>query len=477
MGARARAIAIGGLAVGLYLSTLSRWYSADSLKFANAVDSSNPADRLDVYHLFLHPLGWLWVELWRFGGWTGPSIQPLQVLNALAGGIAIALVAAIAMRTSGSTRAGTLAALGCTVSGGMWVFATEAEDVTLGLCAHLAVLRLILQLEAGGPRRLASSCWLGVALALATLTYINCAMLLAVAALAHWQGRTARPRWLRSFVATCAAFAAVVVAAMVIAGVVALPTSGSSYGTLSRETIPRGLYAFLRTLVLFPQLGINDSTATFLRGASTGQRAALITTYAVTAVVVVTALRALRRMSPLHPLHQRLLLWVTLFASFAFWWVPSDLEFWLPVTVAWWIAIALVVAHRAIDPRAAATLVVALLLLNGLGLIRQHRKAEANAPLQAALHLGQALRPGDVVIASPVMDEFLTQFVRRGNLRSTANQLDGIIARAKARMGAEKGRLFVAGFDLSAAERPDRHQRLVSNARGYSVWELLPNSP
>lgn len=187
-------------AATLYLATLSRWYSADSLWFALALDSPDPNERIDPYHLLLHPLSWLWVELWRAFGWTGFSIHALQALNALAGAVCVALVCSIAARASGSRAAAALVAAGCAVSGGLWLLSTEAEDVTLGMAAHLAAARWILGLQPGGDARAWTSWALGAAIGAATLSYASCALLLGVAVLAHWQGRNSRPTWLRSLV-------------------------------------------------------------------------------------------------------------------------------------------------------------------------------------------------------------------------------------------------------------------------------------
>ena len=55
--ARHTALLIGILAFLLYLATLSRDYSADSLLFAIAVESGRWQDLVDPYHVLLHPLG------------------------------------------------------------------------------------------------------------------------------------------------------------------------------------------------------------------------------------------------------------------------------------------------------------------------------------------------------------------------------------------------------------------------------------
>jgi hypothetical protein len=65
-------------------------------------------------------------------------------------------------------------------------------------------------------------------------------------------------------------------------------------------------------------------------------------------------------------------LWVVLHAAFAFYWVPSDMSFWLPATVAWWLLVALLIATRTIPPPVAVAAIVVLLLANAFGLILPH---------------------------------------------------------------------------------------------------------
>jgi len=104
----------------------------------------------------------------------------------------------------------------------------------------------------------------GVAIAV-TLSYSTGALLLPVAAVVVWQGRGANPSWRRTMAGLCSSFAlALLPAAIVVAllqgrdnwgGLSEMYLGGDRYGVLRWNNIPRGLYAALRMLVLFPGLG------------------------------------------------------------------------------------------------------------------------------------------------------------------------------------------------------------------------------
>jgi hypothetical protein len=69
-----------------------------------------------------------------------------------------------------------LVAAGATVSGGLWLLSTEAEDVTLGLAAHLAVARSLIMLAPGGHAGAQASWRLGAMIGGATLAYASNAL-------------------------------------------------------------------------------------------------------------------------------------------------------------------------------------------------------------------------------------------------------------------------------------------------------------
>jgi hypothetical protein len=478
-------VVAGVSAATLYLTTLSRWYSADSLWFAVALDSANPEEFIRPKHLLLHPLCWLWVELWRALGWSGFSIHPLQTLNALAGALCVALVCSIATRASGSRAAAALVAAGCAVSGGLWLLSTEAEDVTLGMVAHLAAARWILGLPSGGNARAWPSWALGAAIGAAALAYASNALLLGVAVLAHWQGRHTRPTWLRSLAWMCAGFVCLAAPIPYIALGIGVSHADRSllawhffgeqhYGSISLSTLPRGLYAFLRMLVLYPGIGINDRTTQFLARAAATQRTTFAVLYVVAAAVIVLPLVAAWRQRHIaSPSFHRLLLWAALFGAFAFWWVPSDLEFWLPVALAWWIVLALVIAHDRARQYGVAMLTAGLLLANGFGLILPHRDATRNEPLQIALRLDREINQDDRIIARASVHLFLRYFGGRDSVRvETRQQLEAAVDALHQGPTPATARLFVAGLDLDGGQRNRWHARPVFEDLDAVVWQL-----
>lgn len=479
---RTLSLVAGTGAAVLYLATLSRWYSADSLWFALTINSADPDSQIDVYHLLLHPLGALWVRLWRMVGWDGLSIHALQALNALAGAGCVALVASIAARISKSTATVAVIAAGCAVSGGLWLLSTEAEDVTLGLVAHLAAVRLLLFWPAGGQANALASWGLGAAVGFAALMYANSALLMGVAILVHWQGRRAQRDWLRSFAAVSFGFVCLTLpVTFILASRMANASDASAimdhilggdmYGRISPTALPRGFYAFLRMLLLYPALGMNDQTTHFLSAASTGARLLFATVYvAVTIVAAAPVVFLWRSRHRQRELLQRIVVWAALFSAFVLWWVASDLEFWLPVGVAWWIALTIAIADTPARQYAGALLAGALLLTNGLGLILPHTRAERNQPLQIALRLAPELAPGDRVIASDDVHLFLRYFTGHRSIRISRCQL---VKEVTAQTSSTRtGRLFLAGFALDQVERDRWHARAVFNDVDLPVWQL-----
>jgi len=394
-GLPAALLALGALV--LYLATLSRQPSADGLAYVWATDHGDWSNRVDPYHVFLHPLMWAWARLWEACGWRGGALLPLQILNAAGGALSVALLYAIVARLGRSRRAAALAAAGCAVSGGLWLMSTEPEGVALPLPVHLALLALLLRLEPGEPRRPARAFGLGLALGLATLAYLTFALLLPLALLVLWQGRE------RPIAPTAALIAGfllpVVPAALSVAAFHASIADFAEfyrgyagderYGVPAFDSLPRGLYAFLRMLVLYPGLGINDRTLRFLADADGVQRAAWAATYAAVALVAAAppwlAWRHRREWDPL--LRQRLGLWLALYAGFAFYWVPSDLEFWLPVGIGWFLLAGLLLARGHLSPWLASAAVLLLLVLNARNLILPHRREPLPQPGRVELSL------------------------------------------------------------------------------------------
>ncbi len=500
------------LALGLYLATLSRNWTADSLLYALDIESGEVARMVDPYHLLLHPLGWAFYRLWRWAGWSGGALLPSQVLNALGGAACVGLVYGVARHLTGSARAAALAAAGMAVSGGLWLLSVEAEFVTIPLAAHLAVLWGALAAPAHRARRPAYALGLGLGVVLSALTYLTGVLLLGVAA----AGLLLRMEWPRPVRLRQAAIAAgtvlVVTAAGLLCGILwsrgALAQwpgrllGGGVYGQLSWTSLPRGAYAFLRSLALYPNLAMNDSTRAFLASAAAPQRALFVLYYlAVLAVAMAPPVLAWRWRHVLWAEHRRELAvlgtWVALFGAFAVYWVPGDVSFWVPLLAAWWLLAALVMVPRLKHGRVSmATAVLLLLAANGLLAMAPRRDLGRNVRYTLAQELAGHTAPADLILLGDgdgLEALYAVYFGRRqvvslplegADLPAVGQWFGGAVRRVRQR----GGRILAAGYPRSrepgleqlcasaarALDRPCPRLLEAWQLRGDSVWELCP---
>jgi hypothetical protein len=394
---------VGAAACLLYLATLSNHYTGDSIDYALVIEGGDPTLLLDPYHPLLHPAGLLFYRLWQLAGWTGRALLPLEVLNALAGGLCAGLLTSIAGVLSGSSGLAALAGLGFAVSGGMWMLSVEAEFVTVPLALALAVLWLVLCAPPSVADRGRHPVILGLATAAAIAGYASSALLIPVV-LVGLLADTRREPALR--LRRCGVYLAAVLLLFVPAylGFLAAWTGGhwseapayffgsDLYGRFVPFSILHGIYAFLRGVALYPNLSLEGATREFLAQASQVGRLLFAGYYGgVLLVVCVPIWLAWRQRRRLWPGRRRPLLvlgtWSVLFAAFGFYWVPGDQSFWLPVLAAWWLLVALALAATEVTGRrlAAAFACVAVLATgNALFEIAPRHDVRRNAAYQAA---------------------------------------------------------------------------------------------
>lgn len=398
---------IVSLSLSIYLLTLSRHYTADSLLYALDIENGSLQDLVDPTHLALHPIGWIWYQLWKGLGWSNGSILPLGALNALAGAICIGLVLVIALRLSDSLITSLLSAIGFAVSGATWLLSVEAEFVTVPLVSNLLVLYLLIGSSESVRKSRHYSTALGIVTAIAILMYANNVFLILVVGCVLWF-RTGPP--IRRQIATIVSYIRPVIFLAVPALAVGLWlwTNGDwsmlsqfresdSYGRFSWFNIPQGIYALMRSIALYHGLAMNDSTEMFLRDASTIERFIFYMYYGL--VVVVASLPILLGMRFRVALLKRhrlsilaLIVWSTLYALFAFFWVPGDISFWMPILVAWWLLVCMLITiipstyrrSRTIVQAFTGTIIAILLLLNSALVILPRRDISTNSFYQMA---------------------------------------------------------------------------------------------
>jgi hypothetical protein len=403
----------------LYVATLSRHYTGDSIGYALTVEAGDPAYLLDPYHPLLHPLGWLFVRAWRLSGWTGRALLPLQVLNALGGALAAGLITSMARHLSRSMGVAIAVGIGFAVSGGVWLLSVEAEFVTIPLAATLLVLWGLLAVPLVQRQYAGYPVLLGLGTTLAILSYLSGAFLVPVVLAGFWlEDQPARSYWrhqARRYVLTAAAVTlpALAVFLAVWSGgqwdrLLAALSGGSAYGEPTWFSLPHGVYAFLRGLVLFPGLSLEGTTRDFLSQASLAGRVGFALTYlTVLAVAAVPLAVAWRWRGRLWPARRRplgiLAVWTALYAVFGFYWVPGDVSFWVQVLAAWWLLVAVLVgARRGESPRWAFGLAAAVAIVafaNAAFEVLPRHDLARNQVYALATQVVAETSPGDLVLA------------------------------------------------------------------------------
>jgi hypothetical protein len=403
----------------VYSATLSHNYSGDSLSYAKAVESGALEQWIKFSHLLIHPLGWIFYQLWRLFGWSGGAMLPLQILNALGGALCVGFVYAISHHFSNSSKVSTIVAFGFAFSGATWLLSTEAEFVTVPLAFKLFVLWLLL---AAVPRRMqrpAYAVLLGMGIAVAMLFYLNSAFLVPVVIVGlllrkelPWRVRK------RQVILVLIAVLLLMVVALSLIGTFLwregdkpdlwLSIGGNEYGSWGWFDFAHGSYAFLRSIALYSNLGMNDRTNVYLAEATIAKRVLFYGYYliilAAAGFPLILAVTKYRQWwSAQKSRVGALTIWTVLYAAFAVYWVPGDLTFWLPVLVAWWLLVAQILTYVKLKTKhliALAVGVALLLVLNAAFLILphhvRHRSQQENwgqTPIHSNLMSGEKFGP------------------------------------------------------------------------------------
>lgn len=459
--------AVMAAALLLYLATLSHHYTGDSIGYALTIEAGEPAYLLDPYHPLLHPLGWLFVQLWRLAGWTGRALLPLQVLNALGGALSAGLMASMAWQLSRSAGTAVAMGMGFAVSGGIWMLSVDAEFVTIPLAATLLVLWGLLAVPARRRQWAGYAVLLGLGTTLAILTYLTGAFLVPVVLaglwLDEWPGTSDWRRQAIRYGVTVAATALPALAIFLIAWtegdwgrLVAALSGGSAYGEPTWFSLPHGVYAFLRGLLLYPGLSLAGTTRDFLGQAGSASRVVFAFTYlAALVVAAVPLLMAWRWRGRLWPAQRRplgiLAVWTGLYAAFSFYWVPGDVSFWVQVLAAWWLLVALVAGAR----RSAswgwvlglATAVTLVAVANaGFEVLPRHDRAR-NQVYGVAERVMVETQPGDLMLvrSGDLLGLYLAYFGPRqvAIVVDDGQRLDAVLAYVAQRADGETRVLLV----------------------------------
>ena len=98
--ASARAVLLFLLTFAAYLTTLTQVHTFDALSYVTSVERKPWTEVFHPHHLAYGPLGVLALHAGRALGYTGGAALPMQVVNALAGALGVALFYAIVRRVT-----------------------------------------------------------------------------------------------------------------------------------------------------------------------------------------------------------------------------------------------------------------------------------------------------------------------------------------------------------------------------------------
>jgi hypothetical protein len=405
----ALALALGGLATWLYLSTAPAVVNADGLGYLKLLPHNFAAGHL----LYMPALRALTRLL------HGDGLRAGRLYDALLGGTGVVLfygivhrVLADARRPTGDARfAAVFAAAGLALSYGYWIEAADVEAYAAAMVALLMTVRLLLAYRARPSflRALAVGALLGTSV-LCHLTHVLLAPLVFAWLLGHARSRRAGLGHGAAALALGGAmaidlyaYAALAVRGHDLAG--ALRWIGTASHGFRYEggayRIADGIYGLARSLVYSPYLYESDAPkliGQFLLG--------------FLLLIGLCAL-AISRRKVLPELEYRMgIVWIAPYSILALFFFGSDTERWIFVLPALWILAAVCVGtleHR----RLAAALVLAFLLVLNLqtGILPQKRDADdTRGRAEASARL---LKRGDLVIfPGHSWDEYISFFAR-----------------------------------------------------------------
>ncbi len=500
----------GLVALLLYLATLSKQYTGGSLEFAAEIESGLWTALFQPQKLLIHPIGWMFFQLWKLLGWQGGSLLPSQILNAACGALSVGLLFHLIRQLTHSPKVAFWSAAGFMASSGVWIFSTEAEFVTPALAVMLFMLILTLR----PPSDQRPPFQLGVFSGIAILFYItNIFFLPALAAVwidAHRKEATA---WLKKLLllgtgvvpVVLPGFGALMVLVYGVRSWAALQAfhlyggtgagAGTVYGVLSPANLFFGAYAMTRTLATFSGLGLDSSSYAFWV-TSTWVRDTEYVLFTLSVGVILAGLFyiAFRMRKALWQNYRAPLLalgvWSFLNLCFGFYWVPKDIQFWMPLILAWWILAGLTLHElfRAAPPinplwlSFPSFLPTLLVVVNAVCLTLQHHSLQRNLPYQLAAFIADRTQPGDAVITAED-DRYIPYFSGRESISlfrdlvDPANNPEQVYAALGERITAIRARggsVYLVSFPEPGNPLWRELNKAGLNAQDSSHFELTP---
>jgi hypothetical protein len=512
------ALAVAGIALAIYAATLSPNLAAahDAVVYMNLIDGAEPA--FHPHHLLFAPLAQLWIAALRQLGSSADSSGLVALLDACAGAAGLGLVYAL-LRSRASLDAPLAAAatLCAGASFGFWFYSVSVEVYLIPLALVLAAL-YALEGNARVERRFALA---GALQGLAVLFHELHLLFLPTVIWAAWRaGRAVPGACLRALGVHALVFVPVVggvyAAVMLAEGVDTLAgalrfAAGYAIGhdywvPPSLATLPRALLGAGRSLVgahfLFavpplrdaltrtlPDQGLVDEVY-LVRGLGAPLAWALLAgALALGAGLVALAARGLAQRKGMNAsarsLGELAAVWLASYTAFFLFWVPHNVEFWIPQCTALWLLLACAwstaSAHGA---RAFAALGAALLALNYVGSIRPVGARENDYYYAQTQPFAALATPRDLIVVGDrwIFASYLERFARAPvwslarTLRASATPREAVYGTQVAidRTLAAGGRVLVSADALE----PDTELRRALGESGIlALAELWVRHP
>ncbi len=433
--------------LGLYLATLTRVHTFDALSYILDVDRKPWPELFHPHHLAYGPLGSLVKSIARGTGLTGSAALPLQLTNALAGALGVALCYRVTLRASGRADLALVAALLLGGSYAYWYYAVEVEVYTIAALFLLLALGLMPGLlQRPAPRR-----WLvlGLAQGLAVLFHQTNVLLGGPILLLWWLADWPEERRRRAMLWGGLAYALPL--ATIVGGAYLLVGFGVS-GFRSWDELLAWMTQYARTgwwgaapdVERLRDLGLGLQQSFARQGG-----------WFFLLLMVVALVAAVWRM----PIAQRRLaavlgLWLLIYGGFFFWWEPDNIEFWIASMPPLLVLLALGLSGgRRWGVSVWPGLIAALLLL-GMNYAAISRQGDATRDLQRLITTELAAQSvaGDLLLVPDGKQElYLPYYAGRDNVFSL-NQA-----------------LFVSAGDWPAACNLLRERIRLTQASGYAV--------
>jgi len=129
----------------LYLATLTSVHTFDALSYVTSVERKPWTEVFHPHHLAYGPLGAVALHLGRLLGYTGGAALPMQLLNAFAGSLGVALFLGLVRRVTGRADVALAAALLLGGAYAYWYYAVEIEVYTVAALFLILCLDLLVQ--------------------------------------------------------------------------------------------------------------------------------------------------------------------------------------------------------------------------------------------------------------------------------------------------------------------------------------------